>query len=244
MQKQHIIFLKLSSLATGCLLAFSLLAPPTSVDAAATRSYARDITSALASNNVERLKSLQDKLTVPAEKLVVEALLTEDGAQAQELYQKQLSLYPDAALDQVSRSRLVAFAQAQERAVALTPSVAQSPKSSSADSAAPAVKPVVPPPAPIVQVPVQPAATATVAQVLPPQQPQAQAKGFTLRFGSFKSEANAQTFASDVNRYAPTEIVLLDGLYRVQLSARYATAEEARKVSRAIPMQSLTVSAQ
>jgi cell division protein FtsN len=73
------------------------------------RSYALEIQKYVAEDKVYLLENIQQNMTRPSEKTVVEALLCESGPQAIELFQKQLRDYPDPALDQLSTSRIAAY---------------------------------------------------------------------------------------------------------------------------------------
>ncbi|ANT64414.1 SPOR domain-containing protein [Prosthecochloris sp. CIB 2401] len=75
-------------------------------------SYASLILQYVEQDKVYLLEKLRNRVTRPAEKLLVEAVLTEDGPKAARLYQEQLSSHPDPLLDQLSRSRLRSYAKA------------------------------------------------------------------------------------------------------------------------------------
>jgi cell division protein FtsN len=101
---------------------------------AADYSHASKILQYVREDKVYLLEKIRHQITKPSEKLVVEALLSEDGPKAASLYKKQLAEHPDPLIDPISRSRLAAF----EKAVATTaaPSVIQS-KSAPASRQAP-----------------------------------------------------------------------------------------------------------
>jgi|GEM_PF-169722 len=82
---------------------------PAILYAAEERSYAREIRKYVDEDTVYLLENTQQNITLPSERIVVEALLCESGPQAIELFQKQLSDYPDPALDQISNSRIAAY---------------------------------------------------------------------------------------------------------------------------------------
>ncbi|MGB7509982.1 MAG: SPOR domain-containing protein [Pelodictyon phaeoclathratiforme] len=82
---------------------------PSILYSAEERSYAREIRKYVDEDTVYLLENTQQNITRPSEKTVVEALLCESGPQAIELFQKQLSDYPDPALDQISNSRIAAY---------------------------------------------------------------------------------------------------------------------------------------
>ena len=79
-------------------------------------SYASEIVKDVREDKVYLLENIRRDITKPSERILVEALLTEDGPKAAGLYRKQLTEYPDPQLDDISRSRLVAC----ERALAGT----------------------------------------------------------------------------------------------------------------------------
>ncbi|NTW56696.1 MAG: SPOR domain-containing protein [Chlorobiaceae bacterium] len=62
-------------------------------------------------DKVNLLENIRQKFTRPSEKLVVEALLCEDGPKAQAIYLKQLKEFPDPELDRISSSRIMAYNQ-------------------------------------------------------------------------------------------------------------------------------------
>jgi hypothetical protein len=83
---------------------------------AATASYASEIVKDVREDKVYLLENIRRKVTKPSEKTLVDALLTEDGPKAANLYRKQLAEYPDPQIDQISRARLAAY----DRVVAST----------------------------------------------------------------------------------------------------------------------------
>lgn len=85
---------------------------PHSAAMAAETSYASTIIQYVKEDKVLLLEKIRGQLTKPSEKLVVQALLTEDGPQAAALYREQLNNYPDPKLDPISRARLKAYEQA------------------------------------------------------------------------------------------------------------------------------------
>ncbi|TLU51469.1 MAG: hypothetical protein FDX12_05985 [Chlorobium sp.] len=100
--------------------------------AADERSYAQDIQRDVAEDKVYLLENIRQKVTIPSEKTIVEALLSEDGPQAILLFQKQLSEFPDPALDKLSASRIAAYNLALGRPApfpkASTPSITTKPQ--------------------------------------------------------------------------------------------------------------------
>jgi hypothetical protein len=79
---------------------------------AAHASYATEILKDVREDKVYLLENIRRKVTKPSEKMLVEALLTEDGPKAASLYRKQLSEHPDPQLDDISRTRLSAYDKA------------------------------------------------------------------------------------------------------------------------------------
>ena len=82
---------------------------PQVLDAAEEHSYAQEIQQDVADDKVYLLESIRQKVTIPSEKTILEALLCEDGPQAVMLFQKQLREYPDPAVDKLSTSRIAAY---------------------------------------------------------------------------------------------------------------------------------------
>jgi cell division protein FtsN len=109
MLSEKILFRLSTRIAPLCImLSVALFSPPV-LYSAEERSYAREIQQYVAEDKVYLLENLQQNITRPSEKTVVEALLCESGPQAIELFQKQLRDYPDAALNQLSSSRIAAY---------------------------------------------------------------------------------------------------------------------------------------
>ncbi len=91
-------------------MALSLgLCGPQVLHAAEEHSYAQEIQQDVTDDKVYLLESIRQKVTIPSEKTILEALLCEDGPQAVMLFQKQLREYPDPALDKLSTSRIAAY---------------------------------------------------------------------------------------------------------------------------------------
>ncbi|NTU91437.1 MAG: SPOR domain-containing protein [Chlorobiaceae bacterium] len=106
-----------SSMLSIIAISGSLFCLPLNGNAAQTKiSYADEILKDVREDKVYLLENIRRKVTKPSEKMVIEALLTEDGPKAANLYRKQLAEHPDPQLDDVSRTRLAAY----ERAVAAT----------------------------------------------------------------------------------------------------------------------------
>ncbi len=229
--------LLLRNLAAPLSVAFSVaLFCPTVLHAADEQSYAREILRYVAEDKVYLLDNLRQKVALPSEKLVLEALLSEDGAQAVSLYQKQLTLYPDPALDQISRSRIAAYSLAME-------SAAPAPLASKQDTTKhlptsrikKSEKKV---PIPEKANPAEPPVKVTKQETTATGQ-----KTFTVRFGSFKSRENAEALATQITRYAPTETFLRGELYRVQLKNNYTSKQEAEAAAKKLPFAGFVIPA-
>ena len=78
-------------------------------------SYAQEIQKDVAEDKVYLLENIRQKVTIPSEKTILDALFCEDGPQAIMLFQKQLREYPDPALDNLSTSRIAAYNLALHR---------------------------------------------------------------------------------------------------------------------------------
>ncbi|MEI8033068.1 MAG: SPOR domain-containing protein [Chlorobiaceae bacterium] len=87
----------------------SLLFQPARSHAAEETSYAQEIRQYVDEDKVYLLENIRQKVTRPSEKIVIEALLSEDGPQAVNLYKKQLREHPDPAIDRLSASRIAAY---------------------------------------------------------------------------------------------------------------------------------------
>jgi len=189
-----------------------------SAGASAELSYAPDILQYVREDKVYLLEKIRQKVSKPSEKLLVEALLTEDGPKAASLYRKQLEQYPDPQLDPVSRSRLAAF----DQALGLASSAPQ-------------------------PLPPQTGGTPPSTTSLPPVKPVSTPVSsgiYTLQFGSFGSRANAQSLAQKVSARSLTTIVQMNGMHKVRLQQRYATREEAAAFARTLPFESIVVPAE
>ena len=103
-----IFFIRKSSALLYAALSFGFFCPQV-LHAAEEHSYAQEIQQDVADDKVYLLESIRQKVTIPSEKTVLEALLCEDGPQAVMLFQKQLREYPDPALDKISTSRIAAY---------------------------------------------------------------------------------------------------------------------------------------
>lgn len=258
MQRAH------STLLSAIALSGTLMLSPVSGQAApAPASYATAILQNVREDKVYLLENVRGKLTKPSEKMVVEALLTEDGPKAASLYRKQLAEYPDPQLDAVSRSRLAAY----DRAAGATakppmnapktprPAVAQpaATPSATADTMVRRSAPPLPAPLParrpdssasVAKPPVQKPAPQPVAArpAAPSPAPAAATIGnFTLQFGSFDSAANAEQLAAQLPQGSPAGVMKVGEVYKVRLKRSFETKEEAAAFARNLPIESFVV---
>lgn len=98
------------------LLCSLLLISPVQGSAAGESSYAQEIRRLVLEDKVYLLETVRAKALLPGEKLIIDALLTEDGPRAIALYQQQLSHFPDPILDPISSARIAAYQAATESA--------------------------------------------------------------------------------------------------------------------------------
>jgi pyruvate/2-oxoglutarate dehydrogenase complex dihydrolipoamide acyltransferase (E2) component len=117
---------------------------------AAEYSHASEILQYVREDKVYLLEKIRHQITKPSEKLVVDALLSEDGPKAASLYKRQLAEHPDPLIDPISRSRLAAFEKAAGTTAA--PSVIPS-RTASASRPVPAVSAANQAPAPVASKP-------------------------------------------------------------------------------------------
>lgn len=233
--------------------------------AEAVTSYAPQIVQYVKEDKVYLLEKIRRQITKPSEKLVVQALLSEDGPEAAALYRKQLSEHPDPSIDPLSRSRLEAY----EQAVATTPALPVMPKRKSPLPVSPdttqqnmALQPARPSGKPdssagrLVQTPV---ATKSIQEkkadsILPVQKPRpvaaavpavpavpATTGNFTLQFGSFDSLANADQLCSQISQSTPASVQKINNIYKVRLKRTFATRQEATAFARTLPVESFVV---
>ncbi|MFZ4525593.1 MAG: SPOR domain-containing protein [Chlorobium sp.] len=217
-------------------LSFALFSPPV-LHSAVEQSYAREIQRYVAEDKVYLLENLRQKVALPSEKLVLEALLSEDGSQAVSLYQKQLALYPDPALDQISRSRIAACNFAMESTAPAPPLASK--HDTTKHRPASRIKKIEPKVAlPDKTKPEKPQVTVTKQETSSAGQ-----KSFTVRFGSFKSRENAEALSKKISRYAEAETFLRGELYRVQLKNNYASKQEAEAAAKKLPFAGFVIPA-
>jgi len=91
------------------LLTITMLALPSIAHSAGAVSYSGLIGQAVSEDKIYLLENIRQKATLNSEKTVIEALMTEDGPKAAELFKKQLTLYPDPAMDIISKTRLADY---------------------------------------------------------------------------------------------------------------------------------------
>lgn len=220
-------------------------------------SYASEIAQYVREDKVYLLENIRPQIRKPSEKILVEALLTEDGPKAAKLYREQLAEHPDPWLDSISRSRIAAY----EQAISIKPGLpVMQAKASTGPRPLPttaiyqpsqppqsAVRPdsslkrISPPPAPA-----RPASSGEATGTpLPPTRPQMSSAtatgGFTLQFGSFDSVTNADQMAAQLSSRAPARVRQINGVYKVRLQRSFATQQEAEAFARTLPIESIVV---
>jgi cell division protein FtsN len=215
-------------------------------------SYASEIAQYVREDKVYLLENIRRQIRKPSEKILVEALLTEDGPKAAKLYRKQLAEHPDPWLDTISRSRLAAYEQAisiqpglpvmlarassGSRPSAMT--IAQPLQASqSAGKPDSSLKRLTPPP-----VTARATSKGDTTSTMPPR-PSAQALSgsFTLQFGSFDSITNAEQLVAQLQYTAPAQVQQINGVYKVRLKRTFATQQEATAFARTLPIESIVV---
>ena len=233
---ENTICLFRKSITSLCVALSAILFFPMVLHAAGEHSYAQEIRQYVAEDKVYLLENIRQKVTIPSEKTVVEALLSEDGPQALSLYRKQLTQYPDPLLDQLSTSRIAACTQALESnapppKLSVAPPAAAKPHVSELlDSAKNSVKPLVKSPLPSPATP-KPVKKSTGQE------------SFTLQFGSFENRQNAETLAKKISSHAPVDIVLQGDRHKVQLKQNYASKNDAAAAAKELPFDAFVVPA-
>ncbi len=225
-------------------LSVALFLPPV-VHSAGEPSYAEEIRRYVAEDKVYLLENIRQKVILPAEKLVIDALLSEDGPQAVALYQKQLTQYPDPVLDQISTSRIAAYSLAKE-SVAPLPKVTipENPTKSHQKnlSELPKKAVTVRKEKPKQELPAPTAPSATTAAPAPVTVTQASAKRpFSLQCGSFKNRDNAEALAKKISVHAPATIIQQGEFYRVMVKNHYTSKEEAVAAAKKLPFETVVV---
>lgn len=222
-------------------------------------SYASEIAQYVREDKVYLLENIRPQIRKPSEKILVEALLTEDGPKAAKLYRKQLEEQPDPSIDSISRSRIAAYEQAISiqpglpvmqakastgpRPLAASTIYQPSQPSQPSQPPLPAVRPdsslkrIAPPPAPA-----RPASSAPLPSPRPQMSGATATGGFTLQFGSFDSVTNADQMAAQLSSRAPAKVQQINGVYKVRLMRTFATQQEAEAFARTLPIESIVVS--
>lgn len=232
------------------LLAGALVAP---LSEALAESYAAVIRQHVVEDKVYLLQSLRQKVTLPAERLVLEGLLSEDAPKAMELFRRQLLQYPDAELNAISTQRIESYNVALSSMAPLPthskplptrmpPMVASAPK-----PAPVAAKPAAPA-RPVEASTPKPAAPAAPADVSPlpalasiKPEPAPVREGFLLQFGSFQSRENAERLASKMAPYGQAGVFLVGGMHKVRMNRLFASHEEAEQVAKSLPFGSVII---
>ncbi|MBN1928015.1 MAG: SPOR domain-containing protein [Chlorobiaceae bacterium] len=220
------------------LMAGMLMTFPNTAVMAENVSHAPEILQYVKEDKVYLLEKIRNRITKPSEKLLVEALLTEDAPQAAALYRKQLDKHPDPLLDPISRARLNAYQQA----VGTSAGLPVMPLKGSA-APKPVVKAETPPEQPTGNA--IPAAPAPVQPVQPqPVAPAEQVSLFTLQFGSFDNVTNADQLAAQLAPGVQASVQMINGIYKVRLNRTFSSHQEAAAFGRTLPIESIVVPAQ
>ncbi len=251
MRSEKTMFLIRNLTASLC-LALALFSSP-ALHAAREISYSREIKQYVTEDKVYLLENIRQKVTIPSEKTVIDALLCEDGPKALSLYKKQLQEYPDPALDQLSRSRIAAYNLALE-------STAPLPKLS-----APLPAPRVATPAIVRDTTKRPTDLSSrpnpevikesskhITAIHPEARPSSPIRanrekrsvepgGSTLQFGSFGDRSNAESLAKKISIYSPAEIIQQGQMYKVRLKKNFVSKEEASLEAKKIPVSAIVV---
>ncbi|MEE9904555.1 MAG: SPOR domain-containing protein [Chlorobium sp.] len=203
---------------------------------AAQTSYAPQILQYVREDKVYLLENIRKNLTIPSEKLLVEALLSEDGPQAAYLYRKQLAEYPDPSLDAISTSRLSSFQFALNQPLAFAevvpPAVAAPAQKTPAQTQAATQKPAITQPQQLKESTTMPG---------PALRPDTAGTLFTLQFGSFSNRTNAENLAMQLASYGEVAIIQNDGMHKVRLRKTWQSENQAIDAGRTIPFTSVAV---
>ncbi len=227
---------------------------PTVLHAGDEHSYAQEIERDVAEDKVYLLENIRQKVTIPSEKTVLEALLCEDGPQAIILFQKQLREYPDPAIDKLSTSRIAAYNVALDNSASLPK---QSIRRSSAKQQLSVVKADTTKHLSktssnterfsVVKEDTTKHSAKQSTNIALPSDVQNDEKivagptTSTLQFGCFESRKNAETLAKEIAQHAPVEIVQKGQMYKVQLKTHYPSNEEATTAAKKLPVKSIVV---
>ncbi|KUL30594.1 hypothetical protein ASB62_03825 [Chlorobium limicola] len=204
---------------------------------AAQTSYAPQILQHVNEDKVYLLENIRKDIAVPSEKLVVDALFSEDGPQAAYLYRKQLAEYPDPSLDDLSRSRLSAYQYALNQPLAFPEAV---PVMKSNQTVRQQVQPT-PINTPVITNQAVTKPTNTVPEKTPLTS-QASGPGlFVLQFGSFGNRENAERLAARLTAYGQVSIIDKEGMHKVRLQKTYRSRSEAETAARNLPVTAVAV---
>lgn len=217
-----------NSLALLCMALFMLSANPALLLAAGEIRNASLIRQYVDEDKVYLLENIRQNFTRPSEKLVIEALLCEDGPKAKALYRRQLKDYPDPELDRISTSRINAYNLALNSTV--PPHRLSQQRSSGASgnmrkSEIAGTK----------------EGPGTASAMRLQEKNEAKTGAFTLQFGSFGNLQNAETLARKVSFYANAEVLRRDGIFRVRLKKAYPTRDDAADAGRQLPFDAMVV---
>jgi cell division septation protein DedD len=204
---------------------------------AAQTSYAPQILQHVSEDKVYLLENIRKNITIPSEKLVVDALFSEDGPQAAYLYRKQLAEYPDPSLDELSRSRLSAYQYALNQPLAFPEAV---PVIKSEQTVTQQIQPAISNPAVKAKPPVT-IPTNTPQEKTTLTSPASDAGLFVLQFGSFGNRENAERLAARVSVYGQISIIDKEGMHKVQLQKTYRSRSEAETAARNLPVTAVAV---
>ncbi len=243
--------------ATFCVALFVAFFCPPVLHSAGEPSYAEEIRRYVAEDKVYLLKNIRGKVTLPAEKLVIDALLSEDAPQAVALYQKQLTQYSDPVLDQISTSRIAAYSMAREGIVPLPKLKAPEPSPKQrAKEIQESLKPSLTylkekskltiPAKKQHSVDVQDSTKQSISDGEEKRKevpPVAVTTPFALQCGSFKNRQNAELFVKKISPHATAKALLRGDSYRVLLNKRYASKEEAEAAAKRLPFEAIVVMA-
>ncbi|MWV53950.1 SPOR domain-containing protein [Chlorobium phaeovibrioides] len=219
------------------LLLMTIFLSPSSAHSAGALSFSRLITQAVNEDKIYLLETIRQKATINSEKTVIEALLTKDGPKAAELFKKQLTLYPDPAMDAISKARLTDYKTALAAEPPLPklskplPARTLAPPAHTAQAAGPAVQ----------MTPLQ-SALESLKKNASSDAGQSR-KGFTLQFGSFGSRTNAEALAARIAPYSPVVIVPENQMHKVRLNSSFGSEKEAKQAGKAIPFGSIVLPA-
>jgi cell division septation protein DedD len=221
------------SAASLCFALSVALSSPPMLHSAEELSYAHTIQQYVNEDKVYLLENIRQNITLPSEKIVVDALLCESGPQAIELFKKQLRDYPNPLLDQISASRITAYSLALK-------STAPLPKLS---RPLPPAKPTVT--AVEDSTKQQLANTTPLPSALPDRFRQetsiAIKGGFTLQFGSFSKKESADALANKISVYEEAKTIQQGELFKVRLNKAYVSKEDAANLAKELPFKAIIV---